>query len=255
MLRIFLEGRAKTLGKNSHWLLDADRRVHIDLGVLRGFLKIPKYYNGARSMTSLVEVSTLSSGKGFSRASLPSKQIVDMYAPAHEFFQLVNLAENQEPLFLPARETLARLVHEQYCRRNPSSDTAIPWDQLEEGLREQNRQQVDYYMAHLKTIGYEVELSELVDQSYKFTKKDIEKLAELEHERWCRIKRMQGWSCGNKKDEHDKTHPDLLEWEELCRKRPKETRKDMDAMADIPMMLKRVGLSIIRDLKGYAIKP
>jgi len=243
MLRIFLEERAKTLGASAHWLLDRDQRIHIDSGVLRAFLKVPIYRNGARSMASLVEVSALSSSHGFIRASLPSTDFLNMYTLSHEFNLLVNAEEEKEPLFLPAREKLAEMVHQNYCSRNQTSTTAVSWEKLDEGDREQNRWQVDRYLAHLKQIGCDVEIAEIRGHVYQLGEEDIDKLAMLEHDRWCESKYAQGWKYGPVRNNSEKIHPDLVPWDILG---IDEKKKDIDAVSDIPEMLKPVGLKVVK---------
>ncbi len=245
MLRVCLEERArKTLGNKAYWLLAADGKINIDSGVLRAFLKVPFYRNGVRSMTAIIETSELSTSRGFTRAALPPDALLNMHADASAFRYLAMLPNLQEPLFLPSREELAQLVHAQYCNRHPDSDTNVPWSELAEDIREQNRLQIDRYLRHLSAIGCTVELAGLPGITpYDLTQADIDALAKFEHERWYRDKKAQKWRHGEQKDPEKRTHPDLRPWEHLP---PDVQRKDVEAMSDIPKLLERVGLCVVR---------
>jgi hypothetical protein len=48
-----------------------------------------------------------------------------------------------------------------------------------------------------------------------FADEEIEKLAEMEHERWWDERRADGWSLGEEKDEKLKKNPYTVEWDEL----------------------------------------
>ena len=242
MLRVSLEERAKTLGDKAHRLLDSNKQIHIDTGVLRAFL-VPAFLNGVRSMTAILEVSELSSSRGFTRAALPSDSLLEMHTRAMDFRKLVALPEKEDPLFLPAREELAQLVHEKYRERNRGTENDKPWAELSEEIREDNRRQVDNYLTHLMGIGCTVELAEPSPAPYQLSPTDIENLAKLEHGRWCRDKRTKGWRPGADRNDLEKVHPDLVSWEDLPHG---EERKDLDAMRDIPEILKRVGLCIVK---------
>jgi hypothetical protein len=248
MLRVGLEERTKTLSDKAHWLLDADKKIHIDEDVLRAFLKVHSYRNSVRSMTGIIETSELSSSRGFTKAALPPDDLLDMYTDSRSFRQIVNLAPHEELIFLPAREELARLVHERYWKRNKDEKggdpkTKVPWAELAEHHREQNRSQVDRIVEYLSKIGCTVELAELVQKPYELTEDDILEIAKLEHDRWYREKKALGYHYGEERDDIDLTHPDMLPWEEVF---TKERQKDIDAMRDVPLIMARVGLSIIK---------
>ena len=76
----------------------------------------------------------------------------------------------------------------------------------------------------------------------KFSQKDIEDLAIHEHDEWCDEKEGKGWTKGEKSDK-DKTTPNLVEWSKLD---PKTKQYDIDAVKNIPNLLDKIGLKIIR---------
>ena len=84
----------------------------------------------------------------------------------------------------------------------------------------------------------------------KFTKEEIEIMAELEHARWNSEKYMDGWSFGNPRDDDKKIHPYLVEWERLPKKIKDNDRDikdyDRDAVREIPSLLAEAGFEIYR---------
>ncbi len=122
----------------------------------------------------------------------------------------------------------ARAYHEAYRASLPperkDDPASLPWDKLDEIYRQANRKAVEHIPALLASAGLEVDLSNVGLQRLPagkslFSNKDqLEKLAELEHERWCSERRMDGWrarSLGEKQDRVRRLHPDLRPYDEL----------------------------------------
>lgn len=243
LLRVALKERAKTLKDDAHWLLGGTGHANIDPNVVQAFLKVPAYRNGARSLSAIVEGCELSKSKGLTKASLPPASVLDMQVDAAFFQRLATTHAIAPAILLPARESLAKLVHRAYSVRNQSSTTAIRWEDLSEHHREQNRLQVDAYPAHLEAIGCSIEIANLVDPPYQPTGPELTVMAKCEHERWMRDKMADGWTWGKDKNDVYRTHPDIKDWSVLG---PKEQQKDYDAVIDIPKLLKLVGLAIVK---------
>jgi len=147
-------------------------------------------------------------------------------------------------------EFLARLVHEEYRRheeqagRTPQTSPAmVPWDSLPEGKKESNRRQVDHMRTKLEPIGCRItRLTDWDAASFPFTADEIERMARMEHERWCQEQRRDGWTPGSK-DLKKKTHPELASWEVLPE--PKK-EKDLNTVRELPGFLARAGFQIYR---------
>ena len=64
---------------------------------------------------------------------------------------------------------------------------AVPWDDLPLELKESNRTQADHIATKLEAVGcHIVPLTALESDSFSFTPEEVERLAEMEHERWLR---------------------------------------------------------------------
>jgi len=147
------------------------------------------------------------------------------------------------------RETIAKAFHKLYkkiqkddaLRREPS---LTDWNKLHPNLRESNFQAADHIFEKLRQTGYEVhKVKNRKINLIKFSKKEIEIMAEMEHGRWNAERLLAGWKWGEKKDIDKKINPCLVSWQKL----PDATKQwDRDMVKDIPRILAELGLEIRR---------
>ncbi|MFI4973336.1 MAG: RyR domain-containing protein [Caulobacterales bacterium] len=108
---------------------------------------------------------------------------------------------------------------------DPANRSARPWDELDESFRQNNRDAVAHIPAKLASAGVDPTLWMGVAGPPKLglgyclfaDEAALEKLAELEHERWCAQRRMEGWRHADRpsKDELMRLHPDLVDYGRL----------------------------------------
>ena len=72
-----------------------EKELHIDDGVLRAFLLVPRYYFSTRSMETLVTMSNLSDQNAFERSSLPPFELLQLHVETAE--QFMRLVRSPEP--------------------------------------------------------------------------------------------------------------------------------------------------------------
>jgi hypothetical protein len=154
-------------------------------------------------------------------------------------------------------ERLARLIHERYldARRRaglrPGDTPAmVDWSRLPESLRRANRAHVQDIAAKLLNLGCvvaprrggtgDVSAGEAIDDR-------IEVLARLEHERWCRERRGDGWAYGESRDDVQQRHPALRPWDELPAEVQERNREEIRAL---PEVLSDSGFELIRLVPG-----
>lgn len=141
-------------------------------------------------------------------------------------------------------ETLARDLHNMYRTNSGLASSSPTWEQLPETLKEANRQQANRIHRLLETAGYRIyPLQDWDAGTRTFSKNEIEKMACLEHDFWCQAKEADGWVYGKSRDEKDRTHPDLVPWEELPES---EREKNLAVVQHIPALLARIGFQIDR---------
>ena len=150
-------------------------------------------------------------------------------------------------------ELLARAKHEHYVEMerergqtvadNPSM---VPWEQLDETLKESNRLFADSVSDKLDASSCVVVPAPLADPQapgFAFSEAEVEELARAEHDRWCRDLAREGWQPGNDKDPRRKLHPKLVPWSELTEE---DREKDRDPVRSLPELLARLGFEIRR---------
>jgi Trk K+ transport system NAD-binding subunit len=147
-------------------------------------------------------------------------------------------------------EVMARARHEQYVagevRRGvmPSQNPSlVPWDDLAENLKEQNRRFAEGVGRVLSDIGAAVEpLMGPAPYDLPISGELLERLAREEHSRWVKSLQEDGWKpTAGPKHAEKKEHPLLVPWEELS---DAERAKDRDAFTALPEMLARIGYTI-----------
>lgn len=152
-----------------------------------------------------------------------------------------------------SHEALAREIHKEYIRNElrkgntpATNDNMMEWDQLSAGIQEMNRSQADDIGVKLNKIHCDIlPWLDMNADKFEFTQAEIEILARMEHERWCRLKVEQGWKFGPAKDEKKKTHPSLLDWNDM-RFSEAEKDKDRENVLQIPRYLALAGFQIYR---------
>lgn len=145
-------------------------------------------------------------------------------------------------------ERLAREINDDYDKRHratpgPGDDspqTSLErWRRLDERRKESNRDAAADIGRKLGEVDcILVPLVDWDDEVFEFTPEEIEKLAELEHDRWTAHMRAQGWNQGEVLDDKAHTHPLMIAWDVLP-----ETEKDKDReqVRLIPVLLAKVG--------------
>jgi len=148
----------------------------------------------------------------------------------------VRSSQSPDDVLEDALDRVAREVHSAYLRGEQERDPATwdertqqagtsefsslrAWGELWPFLRDDNRNSAEFAVRRLRAIGLE-----LVDEMQPgqtevkpgdLTHDELTTLARLEHRRWMVNRLMNGWRLGAKKDPSLKTHPDLVEWDNL----------------------------------------
>lgn len=155
-------------------------------------------------------------------------------------------------------EILARAIHEEYTQHMKEQGftphvkpSMVPWEELPEGLKESNRGQAEHIRVKLETVGCDIAIStDWGAPLFEFSPKEVELLAEMEHERWAEGQLRKGWKYGPTRDDEVKTHPCLIPWNELP---DDEKDKDRDAVRHLPAFLAKVGFQIYQVKMGYDV--
>lgn len=228
--------------------------LKIDPGVLRAFLDVSRYKHGIRSIESIIAMSQLSDKTTFERSSIPAEDQLDLHVDGREFLSLVQQIDLGSELL----DRLAEAAHEVYCdglrargyQWGPETDeerrissALVPYEDLDEELKEQNRAYVRDIPNKLARIGYAMIPARSDEPPFDFPGDDLEQLAALEHKRYVDAKLEAGWRYGPERDEEEKLHPTLVPWNKL----PEEEKdKDRDLVRGIPRILARAGYTVVK---------
>lgn len=156
-------------------------------------------------------------------------------------------------------EKIARAFHNAYretrgIRGMGDHPAELPWEYLEEIYKESNRLRADELCSQLKKFGIDIaSLTDWNEQTIHFdSEKDgllIERLAEMEHERYLAERKSEGWKFGELKDDIKKTNPNLVPFSEL-REEVKEYNRN--EVKKIPDILADAGFRIVKNAESEA---
>lgn len=163
-------------------------------------------------------------------------EAVEQYAfTAHEKYRQKHLADAQARGATPKELSLVRQEPEM-----------ADWSDLDEFYKEGHRSQIRYLGERLESfnmsIGLRPVLPGAADTIMDLYGPVLEQLSELEHERWMKDKRADGWRYG-KRDSELKLHPDMRPYQELD-----ESTKEFIRMSvrNVPDYLKEIGYELYR---------
>jgi hypothetical protein len=228
----------RSLCKNKLKIKDGED-APIDKNVLGAMLLVPKYKHGARSMEAILDMSRIE-GNNWNPVSLPFYSQLSLHVDADAFIKLVL----REVILNSYMEKLAIAIHEDYRQKNPGTDYDIPWEELTEHIKDTNRDQAKNFSDYLTQAGYSYDSGDTPFPSVKqFDAKEIELIARQSHIVWVESKITAGWVYGKIKDAVKKTHPLLVDWQQLPEE---EKQKDRDIAANIIPLMECVGLRVYR---------
>jgi voltage-gated potassium channel Kch len=165
--------------------------------------------------------------------------------PQLRVFSLLEQACRPEFVLRGTNEVLARALHQDYLlqAQREENPAAVPWDELPPELKDANRTQADHIATKLEAVGcHLVPLTALERDPFAFTPVEVERLAEMEHERWLAERRALGWTVGPR-DPRKKTNPNLVPWSTLD-----EAAREMNrsSVRQLPFFLNRAGFTAHR---------
>jgi uncharacterized membrane protein len=151
-----------------------------------------------------------------------------------------------------AVEQLARAFHASYLeaclyRGEPlfSRPSLRPWEELDPEYRASNRDQAEHVGEKLATIGGVLVpmFAPLFNPSltFEFGDEEVMLLARMEHDRWMRERKRQGFQWGPVRA--GRMHPDMVPWEDLS---DEAKEKDVEIVREHPRILAQAGFQVLR---------
>jgi voltage-gated potassium channel Kch len=227
---------------------DAPDRVFIcyedDERALKAALTADRFWIGGRGSV-IVRQSQLASLETAFGAPL-NRRLLDDVSSTISLFGVVDAAAEPRQIHNDLALRLARILHEGYLvsmhQQHATSPFLVPWSELPEYVRQENRAQAADIGHKLGLIGCVLAPRTGQGVAHELTDGEIEKLATHEHMRWCDMKLQEGWRHGPR-DDARKLHPRLLPWEDLGESVRTRTR---NAVAMLPDSLADCGFRIVR---------
>lgn len=228
------------------------KKANIDNGVINAFLGVRNFHHGARSMESILSMSTLAGSNHFKKSDLPAESQLNIHVNADEFMGIVNGIELEGEKL----ETLAEGVHKIFCKKmesegyewgpetcneNKTHRLLMPYHLLSEEDKQQNRLNAIDMPKKLLDLGYVMLPAKDVCETIKFSDNEIETLARKEHERWLESKQNQGWVKGEKTNHLRKIHSSMVPWDSLSEL---DKDKGRSLVRDIPSLLSESGFIV-----------
>ena len=115
--------------------------------------------------------------------------------------------------------------------------------ELPEDEKEQNRSNVRDIPNKLASVGYIILPASSNETPSKFSGAEINKLAEMEHERWMKERIDTGWKFAKRTNKAKKLHKDLVPWHNL---HPSEQEKDRSLVIGISRILAKAGYTMVK---------
>lgn len=116
-------------------------------------------------------------------------------------------------------ERVARTVHDllRGSLDGESPYRAQSYEELDDHIKEANRQQIRRAPLILAELGFRVEHKDCSGAlpEVRLSEEEIERASVAEHEGWRRQKTANGYRFGPVRDDLARTHPSLVPWEEL----------------------------------------
>jgi hypothetical protein len=225
-------------------LLDpVSKAASIRPGVLNAFLHVPHFRHGARSLESIVAMSSLDGAAMFGPEALPSREMLRLHVDdADAFLRLApeGAAPGLAPLLL---EILARGGHEGWRLEssrqiaagetpNDGNPDRVPWESLGEDGRRRSREPVPRRWGFFRGRGYVIVRFTDGDGAARpgLTEADAKDYCDFEHQIWLREKWVRGWTRLEPRNDHLRGHPDMRAFEDLVPAQQALNRAILDGM-------------------------
>ena len=235
-------------------------RANISPGLLSSLLRVSEYRHGSRSIELLIGMSRLTGVKRYTPSCLPVDAQLDIHLDVKDF--RAKLAFEQ--IMGGRMDQYAEIVHKsrQEKRREEakllgftpeqleqleSEPEMADYSELEETYKEDHRSQIRYLGEKLESytmdVGLRPVLPDAADTVTELYGPILEQLSELEHERWVRDKKADGWRYGETRDPDMKLTPDLRTYAELDPLTKEDIRKQV---REVPGYLREMGYELYR---------
>lgn len=149
-------------------------------------------------------------------------------------------------------DDIAIAVHARYLDRGEQARGAAAalkaWDDLTEGLRDANRASAAHAPILFASAGYRLTKADAASKAGltpapAFDALTLERLARVEHRRWCADRIDKGWRHGAERRDPRRMHPSLVPYDQL---HDAEREKDRAAVRGLREVFEKEGYALVR---------
>ncbi|MCL5745971.1 MAG: RyR domain-containing protein [Acidobacteria bacterium] len=208
-------------------LIDSKGTASVAAGVVNAFLRVETYIHGARSLDSLISMSSLTDASFFGVADLPSADLIRLHATA-DFIEHARAGELEAPVV----EALAAETHESWRRQRVKDgwsygETRVeadrkhpllrPYCELPEGDKESSRIAARLTAAKLAGLGLRIVSRGAVSAAAprQLTDEEIATMMRFEHDLWLRERLLRGYEYADCSNDRLWLHRDILPFERV----------------------------------------
>jgi len=204
--------------------LQAENGISIDESVLDGLLLIPTFRHGLRSLKAILSMSKITGRSHFERAALPPESQLSLHLDYDIFLRFSNFHTLSDEI----QDDVAERLHKTYLQHRgamemtdeerrdfKAQESSKPWKELDQEFKESNRSHAAEIPRKLRMIQCFLAKEDGIRPPVtNFTKKELDLLAEQEHERWNAERLQKQWQLGPR-SEKKRTSPFLVPWRDL----------------------------------------
>ncbi len=230
-------------------LKDGDR-LDIDQGVLSALIETDRYRHGSRSLEKIV-LSLKRTESAIRRSDLPTDDILSLHTDTNRFISIIN----RDMAFRSNAEVLAPFVHEFYRKLGKAEgwirkEMDVDYQDLPDEYKDDNRAAAGRVSAVISLVGLYIvpeshPVSDPPGEIKEIIGRNIEILAEAEHNGWMKYKLQNGWTTGEKRDESRKVHDCLKPYGVLSEK---EKDKDRNSARNFAAIIKEAKFKLVTSL-------
>jgi len=233
---------------------DENEQLEMDPGLIMAFLEVSKYEHGSRSLSRILDHLKSGSREQISRSDLPSDEIMSLHV---DFNKFMDIANNNREYHFPIEE-LAQNIHLTWLnivkKYDEQSIFRREYLMLPEDMKYDNIKAAERLIKMLEDNGFKVArnenpgspaINEFKEKCIN-DKKQLNILAESEHEGWKKERVRAGWTYGENRNDYFKKHPDMdpeVSYEDF---EEKEKKKDYDSIKGIPEFFNESKYKIVK---------
>lgn len=185
--------------------------------------------SAALAIEALLQRNNVRSGPVFVRRpgqwQIRDSQSTKICRPSVIGFGSIDDVIQEAQIYDHSQDQLAKRLHAAYRELAPEDKHYnLPWDDLPEDIRVSNRRAADHLPAKIASLSTvdnpRSALATLVkghnpSPALIATEEDLHALSVLEHERWMADRRLNGWRHGQTRNNDQRFHPDLIQFDNL----------------------------------------